>query len=202
MLHLTDTAKKQLRALLRGKRGNRRFFRLVYSGSPYVEFVPVAPEACHPSAPRVRITRKGIFGDKTDFTVILDPAQTETLEGASVHFLIQANGPGAFEIFLAKELPLQAPPPLLSSPKAHSIQELLDQEINPAIAGHGGFAQLIEVRDDVVFLKMGGGCQGCAASALTLKQGIETRIKQAFPEIREVIDQTDHAAGTQPFFRP
>jgi Fe/S biogenesis protein NfuA len=85
------------------------------------------------------------------------------------------------------------------------VQAVLDQAINPALAAHGGFARLVGVEDngpeDVkVFVMMGGGCQGCAASAITLQDGIRSMLLEALPEITEVLDATDHSAGENPFY--
>ena len=85
------------------------------------------------------------------------------------------------------------------------VQAVLDQAVNPALASHGGFAALAGVDDngpeDVkVFVTMGGGCQGCAASAMTLQEGIKTMLLDALPEITEVLDATDHSAGENPFY--
>ena len=81
------------------------------------------------------------------------------------------------------------------------VQRLFDEYINPALASHGGFARVVKVEDRDVHVEMGGGCQGCAASQATLRHGIETAIRQVAPQVREVIDVTDHAAGTDPFYR-
>jgi len=80
------------------------------------------------------------------------------------------------------------------------VQELVDTSINPAIAAHGGWVELLDVKDSVVYLQMGGGCQGCGAADITLKAGIERLIKEELPEITEVLDTTDHAAGENPFY--
>ena len=82
------------------------------------------------------------------------------------------------------------------------VQELIDTMINPAIAGHGGYVDLIDVQDNRVYLQMGGGCQGCGAADVTLKSGIERLIKEEIPEIAEVLDTTDHAAGNNPYYTP
>jgi len=82
------------------------------------------------------------------------------------------------------------------------VQELIDSTINPAVAGHGGFVQLVDVKENKVYLQMGGGCQGCGAADVTLKAGIERLIKEELPEIEEVLDATDHAAGTNPYYTP
>ena len=61
------------------------------------------------------------------------------------------------------------------------VQDLIENMINPAVAGHGGFVQLVDVKDNKVYLQMGGGCQGCGAADVTLKQGIERLIKEEIP---------------------
>lgn len=80
------------------------------------------------------------------------------------------------------------------------IEEILDREINPAIASHGGVISLLDVQDGVVYVKMGGGCQGCASSTATLKQGVEQTIRARVPGVVQVLDTTDHAAGTNPYY--
>ena len=82
------------------------------------------------------------------------------------------------------------------------VQELIESMINPAVAGHGGFVELVDVQDNRVYLQMGGGCQGCGAADVTLKQGIERLIKEEIPEIAEVLDATDHSAGSNPYYTP
>ena len=82
------------------------------------------------------------------------------------------------------------------------IQQLLDESINPAVAGHGGFVQLIDVKDNVVYIQMGGGCQGCGMADVTLKAGIERMILEEVPEVTEVLDTTDHASGNNPYYTP
>jgi Fe/S biogenesis protein NfuA len=82
------------------------------------------------------------------------------------------------------------------------LQDLIDTMINPAVAGHGGFVELLDVKDNKVYLQMGGGCQGCGAADITLKAGIERLIKEEIPEIEEVLDATDHGAGTNPYYTP
>jgi Fe/S biogenesis protein NfuA len=82
------------------------------------------------------------------------------------------------------------------------VQHLLDTSINPGVAGHGGFVRLMDVQDNVVYLQMGGGCQGCGMADVTLKAGIETLIKEEIPEVTEVLDTTDHAAGRNPYYTP
>lgn len=90
----------------------------------------------------------------------------------------------------------------LTGDVADRVQQLLDERINPAIAGHGGYAQLIAVEEETAYVKLGGGCQGCGLAAVTVTQGIEAAITGAIPEITRVVDSTDHAAGTNPYYEP
>jgi Fe/S biogenesis protein NfuA len=82
------------------------------------------------------------------------------------------------------------------------VQEVLDREINPAVGMHGGFIRLLDVKNHHVYVQLGGGCQGCGMADVTLKQGIETLLKERIPEIVGVVDQTDHAGGANPYYRP
>jgi Fe-S cluster biogenesis protein NfuA len=103
-------------------------------------------------------------------------------------------------------------PAILEAPRAPSasgrsdaetrtvIQELLDREVNRSIANHGGQISIVDVRDGVLSVAMSGGCQGCAASKVTLRQGFEVMVRRVAPEIVDIVDTTDHAAGTKPFY--
>ena len=82
------------------------------------------------------------------------------------------------------------------------FQRFLDEEINPAVAAHGGFVTLLDIKDHVAYVQMGGGCQGCGMVNVTLKQGIEARMNEVLPEIKELVDTTDHANGTNPYYQP
>ena len=88
----------------------------------------------------------------------------------------------------------------LSGELPEKVQAVLDQAVNPALAAHGGFARLVGVEESKVFVTMGGGCQGCAASAMTLRDGIRSMLMDALPEITDVVDATDHSAGENPFY--
>jgi NFU1 iron-sulfur cluster scaffold homolog, mitochondrial len=80
------------------------------------------------------------------------------------------------------------------------VQQVLDEMINPGVASHGGFVELLDVQDDSVFIRMGGGCQGCGAADMTLKMGIERLIRENVPQVREILDATDHASGRNPYY--
>ena len=93
------------------------------------------------------------------------------------------------------------PKPGLDTPNGIEVQKLLDNEINPSVAMHGGHISLIDVTDDTVFIRLEGGCQGCGMADVTLKEGIEVTIKNAIPAIKNVLDTTDHAEGKNPYFQ-
>jgi Fe/S biogenesis protein NfuA len=80
------------------------------------------------------------------------------------------------------------------------VAEIINEKVNPAVASHGGVVELIGVDDDKAIIAFGGGCQGCGMADVTLKQGVEVMIKENVPEILEVVDTTDHAAGSNPFY--
>ena len=84
---------------------------------------------------------------------------------------------------------------------SEKVQQLLTQQINPSLAAHGGWAELDRVEGTDVYVTMGGGCQGCAMSAATLREGITVMISEMIPEVTEVIDTTDHNAGDSPYYQ-
>ncbi len=83
-----------------------------------------------------------------------------------------------------------------------AIGDLLEREINPAVGQHGGWVELIDVKKNNVYLRLGGGCQGCGAADVTLKQGIERAIRDLAPGVGEILDTTDHASGRNPYYSP
>ena len=102
---------------------------------------------------------------------------------------------GAFKIDNANQLPEE-----LKGTVAEKVMTLIEEQVNPAVAGHGGFVTLMDVKDDVVYVELGGGCQGCGMAKVTLKEGIEKMIKEAIPQIKEVLDVTDHGLGQNPYY--
>ncbi len=106
------------------------------------------------------------------------------------------------EIKGVKDFRDDLPKPGMNTPEAAAIQELLDTRINPSVAMHGGHIALVDVQEDTVYIRLEGGCQGCGMADVTLKQGIEVQIKETVPEIRRVLDVTDHASGDNPYYQP
>ncbi len=94
------------------------------------------------------------------------------------------------------------PKPGLETPEGEAILRILDEQVNPAVAGHGGHISLVDVQDDIAYIRLEGGCQGCGMADVTLKQGVETAIMREVPTITSVLDVTDHAGGSNPYFQP
>lgn len=131
--------------------------------------------------------------DGGGFRVIIDPASKKELEGGSVDFVVSATGPG-FKI--------DPPKTVIKDPRGPAIQKLIDEKINPGVASHGGFVELINVEENRVYVRLGGGCQGCGMVDVTLKHGIQNMIQEKIPSITEVLDVTDHASGSNPYYQP
>ena len=128
-----------------------------------------------------------------ELQIFIPPDSADNLKGSTIDF---SPVKGAFNI--------ENPNPawVWPDPLAQAVQDVLSKQINPAVAAHGGAVQLLEVKDHVAYIELGGGCVGCGMVDVTLKQGIEVAIKEAVPEIRGVVDTTDHASGTNPYFQP
>lgn len=132
--------------------------------------------------------------------VMIPAATVENLRG-SVLDLSRAGAQGGLVIRNPNRPdPLAGVDLELTGDVAERVTQLLDQAINPALGSHGGYATLVGVDGEVVYVTMGGGCQGCAASAATLREGIRRSILDAIPEVTDVVDATDHTAGENPFY--
>lgn len=133
-----------------------------------------------------------------DLTVIMPEEDVDKLTGASLELTPQGltmNNPNT-----PAPPPMAAPKGDLTGPLAEKAQQVLIEQVNPAIAAHGGAAELISADEDTVYLRMLGGCQGCGMAAATLRQGIERILKDSIPELAAVVDVTDHEAGENPYY--
>ena len=138
-----------------------------------------------------------------DLEVVMDPRSAEYLNGATIDYEDRIVKSGfKFRNPNKPEAPKlgAGPRPDLSGPVAERVQRLIDTELNPAVATHGGVINFLGVKENKVFLGFGGGCHGCGMVDVTLKQGVETRIREVIPEIVEVVDTTDHSSGENPFY--
>lgn len=123
------------------------------------------------------------------------PDSAPYLEGATIDFVFS---------LLGSEFKVETPLRKLDTPEgriATKIQHVLDEEVNPSLAMHGGGAILIDFKDGIAFLELTGGCKGCSMASATLKDGVETSIRQSVPEVQEVRDVTRHANGRNPYFQ-
>jgi Fe/S biogenesis protein NfuA len=123
----------------------------------------------------------------------VDRESVPALRGARLDFVDEFSGAG-FKFDNPNK------PTLLRNPLAARVQEVIEQRVNPAVASHGGRVSLLDVKEGTAYVRFGGGCQGCGMADVTLKQGIEAMIREAVPEIERVLDSTDHAAGTNPYY--
>lgn len=131
--------------------------------------------------------------------VILRPEDVEKLDGASLSLSdegLAMNNPNT-----PATPTMAAPKGDLTGPLADQIQTVIEQQVNPAIASHGGGAELVSVDGTIAYLKLMGGCQGCGMAQVTLRQGIERILMEAIPDLSGVIDVTDHASGTDPYYQ-
>jgi Fe/S biogenesis protein NfuA len=166
----------------------------------------ISAQPSSPLAPEYELTLVDVSDEQTGDTVIeadgfkvyVDEASSEKLGGATVDWIESMRG-GGFQVTNpnVKSVGSEAP----TGELAQRIANVIENQINPAVAMHGGRVALVDVRDDVVYVQLGGGCQGCGMATVTLKQGIERMLKESFPEISEVVDVTDHARGASPYYQ-
>ena len=102
---------------------------------------------------------------------------------------------------LSGALMVRNPNPLWLDPLAERVQSFLDEDINPMVAGHGGHIDLLDVTDGKAYIHMGGACQGCGMADVTLGQGVRVALLERFPDITDVVDSTNHAEGTNPYYQ-
>ena len=134
--------------------------------------------------------------------IVVPERDFDKLRGATIDWLDDPFGTSGLRVDNPNtpSPAISAPPPAnLSGDVAQRVNQVLDQ-VNPTIATHGGHVELAAVDQATAYLRLGGGCQGCAMATATLSQGIETAIIQAVPEITSVVDVTDHQSGTNPYF--
>jgi Fe/S biogenesis protein NfuA len=125
----------------------------------------------------------------------IDPMSANLIDGTTIDYLVNPGSEG-FKFMNPNDLRYKE----WSDPVAIKFQKLLESEINPSIASHGGVITLVEYDDGVATIHMGGGCQGCGQAAATLREGVEAQVKAAIPEITEIIDTTDHESGENPYY--
>lgn len=138
-----------------------------------------------------------------DLTIVVPQADVENLRGSTIKMstnllepgLVLDNPNGPSPRILGNEASVE-----LSGSVAERAVQVMDTMINPAIASHGGHAEIAGVEDGTAYVRLGGGCQGCGMASVTLSQGIEATLVEMVPEIAKVIDVTDHAGGDNPYY--
>jgi Fe/S biogenesis protein NfuA len=144
-------------------------------------------------------------GGDDDLRVVVPQASVARLAGARLDWsdegegglvILNPNTPPRADAFASR------PPGDLSGDMAQRVLAVLEEQVNPSIAMHGGRADLVAVEEDIVYVRLSGGCQGCGLATVTLSQGIEVALREALPEIVSVVDVTDHASGSNPFYEP
>jgi Fe/S biogenesis protein NfuA len=144
-----------------------------------------------------------------DLPVVIPAASVDRLQGATLDFVTDDSGEGGL-VIVNPNTPAAAggrglAPGAgvdLSDPLAQRVVAVLEEQVNPSIAAHGGRADLVAVEDASVYLRLSGGCQGCGMAKATLSEGIEVILREAIPELVDIVDVTDHADGTNPFYEP
>jgi len=141
--------------------------------------------------PHDQLEAGDVLATEGELPVALAADSVDRLQGATLDFVETARQRG---------FSIENPNPVWHDSKAQSVQRLLDDQINPGVGMHGGRVMLMDLKDEVAYIRFDGGCVGCGLSNVTLKQGVDRAIRENMPEIREIIDVTDHASGTNPFF--
>jgi Fe/S biogenesis protein NfuA len=193
MITISESAQNYFRHLLQQQEivGLGIRMKAMHGGTPKAD---CALEYCEPAD----LDGDEIAIEFADLKVYVEAASSKFLADAAVDYQVNQTG---------GQLSIRAPHikgnvPGADASFAHRVQYVLDSEINPQIAAHGGRVSLVDASPDgIVVLRFGGGCHGCGMADVTLKQGIETTLRSRFPEIREVRDATDHASGHNPYYR-
>ncbi|VAW01778.1 [4Fe-4S] cluster carrier protein NfuA [hydrothermal vent metagenome] len=171
---------------------------LAISGAKGTEFT----YAMH-MTPVDQLDSEDVIEHHGDLPVAIPPSSVANLTGATLGMSTNLLQPGMSIDNPNSPSPQilgDGPPPDLSGPVAEQVGHVIETQINPAIASHGGFVELVAVEGTVAYVRLGGGCQGCGLAAVTLSQGIESTIVAMVPDVLQVIDTTDHNAGENPFY--
>lgn len=138
-----------------------------------------------------------------DLALAIPAGSVESLQGATLGMSKNLLKPGLSIDNPNSPSPAilgDGPPPDTSSPVAEQVKHVIANQINPAVASHGGMVELVAVEDGIAYVRLGGACQGCGMANVTLSQGIESTILSMVPDVHTVMDVTDHAAGESPYY--
>jgi Fe/S biogenesis protein NfuA len=189
MLTITDTARQQIGSIMeaQGRQGDGLRIGIVGRSSAGFRYTMNLVEEGQESPEDVVV-------DSGTFKVFIDPQSAPHLQGVTVDYIDNGLHGSGFKI--------DNPNPVWTDPLALRVQELIDERINPGVGAHGGHVELLDIKDNAVYVRLGGGCQGCGMVDVTLRQGIEALIREEIPEIQQVIDTTEHASGHNPYYQP
>lgn len=193
LLTVTEAAQTHFRTLLQ-KEDTPGMNLRVYVANPGTSFADIGVTFC----PKGDEEPSDLELSFEDFSLYIEKASEQALQEAKIDFENTLEG-GQLSI---KAPFLKGKAPTEGSSLHERIEYILHSEINPSLAGHGGSVNLVDIIENntIIILRFGGGCHGCGMANVTLKQGIEKTLKEKFPEIVEVRDATDHAAGTNPYY--
>lgn len=193
MIQVSDSAQNYFRHLLEQQdiAGLGIRMKAVHGGTPRADCVLEYCEKSELAGDEIEIACSG-------YAIYIDAGSARFLEDATVDYEVNATG-GQLTIRAPK---IKGSVPAADASLADRVQYVLDAEINPQIAAHGGRVRLVEITPEIaVVLQFGGGCHGCGMADVTLKQGIEKTLRAHFPEITAVRDATDHRSGENPYYR-
>lgn len=190
MLTFTDAAREKVFAFMEQGFVDDAALRIAVGGSPLAPAYNISLVEYDDREPEDRVFTAG------GFKLLVDPKSADRLDGATVDYVLR-DGEEGFEV---REQPSEKGAGATDGPLAERVRKVIDEEINPSIASHGGVITLHDVRDDIVYIEMSGGCQGCGMARVTLSQGVERMIKKAVPDVMGVKDITDHEAGENPYY--
>ncbi len=203
MIQITEIAKKRINVLKQDQETNHgkkiEGLRLIVkSMSPSPEYALAFVEQGKREFNDTMVEVDGI-------QIFMESRHANFLEDVKIDFITGLQQTG-FKVDNPKVIEskpaVPSTPANLDSPQAKAVQQVLDTEINPAVAAHGGYITLVDVKDEIAYIRLGGGCQGCGMANVTMKQGVVVAIKKAIPEIKDVLDVTDHAGGSNPYYSP
>lgn len=197
IIEITKTAVNKISELISSREQKNLSVRVILRGALpggkyQSEFKFITPDG---------ISDTDVIQKTEKFNLIFDEDSVIKISGAKVDFN---------EMEYAAGFHIEYPPQLIAGapvaksdwedPIASKVQQVINDEINPGVASHGGWVHLQDVKDNKAIVEMGGGCQGCGISEVTLRNGIEKLILEKVPEIVEIVDITNHEVGENPYY--
>ncbi len=187
MIEITESAQQQMLEIVNSREEEIVGLRVAIKGRGPAGFDHSMQFVLAGEEPENAVTT-----DVGDLHIFVDQKDADSLKGAKIDYI---PATGSFDINNPN------PPFVWEDPISQQVQDVLTDQINPSVAQHGGWVGLLEVKGDVAYIELGGGCVGCGMVDVTLKQGVEVAIMASVPTITTVVDTTDHASGQNPYFQ-